>query len=327
MPFKTFTFLFIFACISHMNAQVVKVNFDRQLVYKIEGDERSIVFYYNSKTQDPIVSTQFVNSWEIDNYVTAFWNYNYKGKIYRLGGDIVNGKYFTGISYSVDGDGMYPDRAYELSDELWEIPPYDDCKMVWTEVENQAKIRAFFTNRKDGEDYSIVNNYILKSHSLPAITNLNQIIEKGWVLIYADIYMDNEINMSILGTLQTIDSTDKPSFVYNLDEINYTLNADKEYDLKSPYPVYCEVFGLNEGVDEATYEKINEFFGEMCSYYNYFGRYDLKEFQEFFKNEIDKKSNFYKTEGILNSKQINTFKKELSEYISSNEKANLMTQD
>lgn len=327
MHLKTLTFSLIFALAIQIPAQLVKTTFDRQLVYKIDEDERSFVFYYNSKNQNPIVSTQFVKSWSEDSYVSAFWNYDFKGKTYRLGGDIVNGKYFTGISYSEDGEGMYPDRAYEISDELWELPPYDDCKMAWTSIENDAKIRVFFTNRKDGEDYSKVNNYVLKSYSLPAITNLNQIIEKGWVLVYADIYVDEERNVNILGTLDTADTTERQEFIYNLDELNYTLDANKNYEMNAPHPAYCEVFGLNEGVDEETYERINEFFGKMCSYYDYFGQYDLKEFQEFFKNEIEKKSNFYKTEGILNSKQINTFKKELSEYISSNEKENLLKYD
>lgn len=91
-----------------------------------------------------------------------------------------------------------------------------------------------------------------------------------------------------------------------------------------PYPVYCMVIGLNGGVDEKTSELVHNFLSSMCTDYDNWGQFVLKEFQQFFVEQIETKSNFYVKSGELNEQQAKIFRRELGEYISLNEKDKLM---
>lgn len=305
--------------------QIVRLNLDQKLTYKFEDDERSYVYYFSSEGSSPVVYSQINKSWRQDNYPTVFWNYDFKGKTYQLGGDIVNGKYFTNPSYS---EASKESRNYVLSDELWTLEHHDDCKMMSVRVDPRYETRFYFFNLNDGVDYSKVNNFIVQNFANPAIQNFNEKLGKGWVLVYGEHFLDEETRIGFMGEL--IDETDKTpqEFIYNQKEIEVTLGgSEEEYEafaLAMPYPVYCEVFGLNEGVDEATYEEINTFFSDMCNYFNVFGRYDVKEFEQYFLNEIDRRDAHFRNEGILSEKQLSTFRKELLEYKNSNKESELI---
>lgn len=322
---KLYVLLIFFTVSPLAFAQVVRLNLEKKLSFQYEDDEGSSVYYFSQESKLPVVYSQIEKGWNEDYYTTVFWNYDFKGKVYQLGGDIVNGKYFSSPSYS---EVSKENRNYVLSDELWTLTHHDDCKMMSLRIDPRYETRFYFFNLNDGVDYSKVNNFIVQNFDNPAIQNFNEKLGKGWVLVYGEHYFDEESRVNFTGEL--IDEVDRnpQEFIYNQKEIELTLGGSEEeykaFSLAMPYPVYCEVFGLNDGVDEATYYEINSFFMDMCDYFNLFGRYDVKEFEKYFLREIDRRDAHFRNEGILNEKQLNTFRKELLEYKNSNQESELI---
>lgn len=328
MKFSQFNFRILFLLLMAqplVYGQIMRFNLEQKLTYKSGGDERSNVFHFNSEGNSPVVRSLIDRSWSEDYYTTVFWNYEFNGKIYQLGGDIVNGKYFTNPSYS---QTIEESRNYVLSDELWTLEHHADCKMMSTRIDPRYETRFYFFNLNDGVDYSKVNNFIVENFTSSSIKNINEKLGKGWVLVYGEHYLDEEKRIGFMGEL--IDETDKApqEFIYNQKEIELILGGSEEeykaFALATPYPVYCEVFGLNEGVDEKTYEEINTFFSDMCNYFNVFGRYDVKEFEKYFLNEIDRRDAHFRKEKLLTEKQLTTFRKELLEYKNFNSESELV---
>lgn len=187
--------------------------------------------------------------------------------------------------------------------------------MITAPDSNQKTVRLFFENRNDGTDYSKVANAILRVDTAPEVSNFDQILGKGWVMVYADYLFENG-TVKEIAALKSAEKVEGFSIFVPKDLVDfYVFSRDVSKEkVEKPYPAYCEVKAFNAGVDDATYGMLSNFFIDMCSDYDRWGRFALVDFQQFFLEEVERTSQKLLKEQKLNAGQIEIFKREALEY-------------
>ncbi|ERJ60360.1 hypothetical protein [Sphingobacterium paucimobilis] len=306
------------------SSMVVRYNFKDRLAYHIYSNGDTSIILYTQDDSAPVMTSQYKEGFGKDYLSFLSMEYKHGNTVYEVDGRMMNGDYLSFNSYkekdtSLDNQPNY----YKISEVLWEVGVYNDCKMYYHEEENNTQIRVFVYNRKDGVDYNSACKALLRTHGLRTL-----ILEPGWLVITADFFVDQDTQYELIGQLMS-DTTDfKQTITINKRELELLFDSTpeeyREFIGTTPHPNYCEVIGWSQTLDEKTSDYVVEFLGDMCTYFNLYGRYDLKEFQAYFLRAARYRKEHYIKHQMLSKKQANLFYKELLEHESSNLKENLI---
>lgn len=311
----------------HENADssiIVKYNYTERLAYHIYTNGDTSIVLYNSDSRVPVMTSQYKEGLGKDYLSFLTMEYSYANTIYEVDGRVMNGSYLSFSSYKEKDTSLNnkPDY-YQISNTLWEVGEYKDCKMYYHEQENDTRIRVFAYNRRDGVDYNAPCMALLKAHGLPSLT-----LEVGWVIVTADFFRDEDTQYELIGHLVK-DSLDfEKTITINIKELKLLFDGSEEESREfigmTPHPNYCEVIGWSQDLDEKTSDYVVEFLGDMCTYFNLYGRHDLSEFQAYFLKEALYRKEHYVKYQMLTKKQADLFYKEILEHESANLKENLI---
>lgn len=306
------------------STEVVRYNFKERLAYHIYTNGDTSIILYNPDGSCPIMTSQYKEGFGKDYLSFLSMDYKYGNTIYEVDGRMMNNGCISFSSYkekdlSLDDDSDY----YKISDILWEVGIYNNCKMYYREEENNTQVRIFAYNREDGIDYNAACNALTKAHGLHSL-----ILEPGWVIITADLFVNEDTQYELIGQLVKDTATFENTITINKKELELLFNGSveesREFMGTTPHPSYCEVIGWSHNLDEETSDYVIEFLGDMCTYFNLFGRYDLPEFQAYFLKEASYRKEHYIKYQMLTRKQADLFYKELLEHQSANLKENLI---
>ncbi len=303
---------------------VVKHHFTERLAYYIYTNGDTSVVLYSKDGNAPVMSSQYKEGLGKDYLSFLSMDYKDKGVTYEVDGRMMNGSYLSFSGYKEKDTSLdKPDDYYELSDILWEVGEYRDCKMYYHKEENNTQMRIFAFNREDGVDYNEACKTVLKMSGVPSVP-----LELGWVVVTADFFIDEDTQYELVGQLVKDSVGFEKTITINTRDLELMFSDSVEeriaFSNAIPHPNYCEVIGWSQTLDEKTSDYVVEFLGDMCIYFNLYGRYDLTEFQAYFLREALYRKNHYVKHQMLTRKQADLFYKELLEHQSSNLKENLI---
>ncbi|MFD2554603.1 hypothetical protein [Sphingobacterium tabacisoli] len=303
---------------------VVKYRYKERLAYHIYTNGDTSIVLYSTDGSTPVMSSQYKEGFGKDYLSFLSMDYKHEGLIYEVDGRMMNGGYLSFNGYKEKDSSLdKPADYYQLSDVLWEVGEYKDCKMYYHEEENNTKMRVFAFNREDDVDYNEACKAVLKMSGVPSVQ-----LEPGWVVITADFFIDEDRQYELVGQLVK-DSVDfEETVTINTRDLELLLGGTTEERIEFsntlPHLNYCEVIGWSQSLDEKTSDYVVEFLGDMCIYFNLYGRYDLEEFQAYFLRAAMYRKDHYVKHQMLSRKQADLFYKELLEHQSSNLKENLL---
>lgn len=295
-------------------AQFVPYELTDNLVYKHENGV-ALTYFFNPKDSEGFAYVHENNGREEDPTYHIRVNFNHK--IFEAQAKVANEKYLDLTGYS-EWDQAYKTggKNYRMEEVLWTVEPYKNCIRLETAHADGEKLILYFADRQDGVDYSGVTNTILQVYSLPEILNYTSFLKKGWVMVYAEIENSYGGN-TFLGLLQSEKRIQNFNYQFSEKQMKYILDykeTGKPYVMDDPVPVYCAVFGANEGVDSKTFKELGYFYGAMCSYYDDFGRFRNQEFQDYYNAQIEVYAKKLLKDKTLNAKQIVKFREEAKSY-------------
>ncbi|MBL1409259.1 hypothetical protein [Sphingobacterium faecale] len=306
------------------SSMVVRYHFKERLTYHIYSNGDTSIILYNPDGSAPVMTSQYREGFGKDYLSFLSMEYKHGKTMFEVEGRMMNGGYLSFNSYKEKDTSLdnQPDY-YKVSETLWEVGVYNDCKMYYHEEENNTQTRVFVYNREDGVDYNPACKALLKTHGLRALP-----LEPGWLVVTADFFIDQDTQYELIGQLIN-DTTDfKQTIVINKRELELLFDSSpeeyREFIGTTPHPNYCEVIGWSQILDEKTSDYVVEFLGDMCTYFNLYGRYGLKEFQAYFLRAALYRKEHYIKHQMLSRKQADLFYKELLEHESSNLKENLI---
>ncbi len=288
------------------------------IVYEFpEGEDGRKEFpclLYNDQLGQPQLSTQFSGETSFESQFKPHVNflYHYNNKFFDVGGYLQNKSYLTNIYYSDLSQPTFNISFQKIADSIYTIKDLDCIKYIAPTPENKNVFIHFYTtDLNDGRDYNfILKTELWRSVSFPTLKLGEMPISWGFENTnkgyFPFIYFKEvkEISQDMIFDQKYLD-------LFLSDDDGEGL---RKYLQKKEYPVYCEVVGLNGDVDEETSEKVHEFLGDMCSYYDLYGKTDLSVFYNFFIEEAERLAKHYEKHEILNKKQAAIFKRECLSY-------------
>lgn len=302
--------------------QVVQFDYNKRLTYASTINTDTIAVFYRSDGGAPLITSQYTKGFGKDYHSSIQWLYNYKGKTYALDGEVLNQRYIASNGFKEkDPDG--PPNYFELAENLWSVGDYTDCRLYVHRNEDNSQMRLFAYNRQDAYDYTNICNALLHTYGIPPVQ-----LEKGWVIVTGDLYLNEEKNYPLLGTLLPDDASFRQSIIINQREIDLDLGGTTEQRVDfmntMPYPSYTEFIGWHHQLDEVTTEYAETFFGRMGRYFNLFGRYDIKGFQAYYLGEADFLRKHYTEHRQLTVDQAELLYKEIMAHQTENLAENLV---
>ncbi|MCV9926928.1 hypothetical protein OIU83_04665 [Flavobacterium sp. LS1R49] len=315
--------IFSFLLISNLaECQLINYKCNKQLSYLVGSDTEIHSIFYNDKIESPVFNMQYDKNSNFSECDYIDFYYELKGKRYDLQGKIFNQKYVMVTGYTSSAQVLQITNLAK-TDDLFTIGKFS-CKEYKAEIEKTGSYMVLYTtNLEDGLDYNRPMQEIQKTMNI-LIPNL----KKGEIVVQIVMQMPGNKYWKMIDYLgsetinQEIILNEK-----NLSQIYKTVIQGEEGVIPeeiSPTPIYCSIIGHNGDTDRDVKEKINDFFRNMCIYFDQFGNLDNKDFCIYFDKEIDRKAKFYKKHEILNAKQVTEFEKELKGYSEVNLKENLV---
>ncbi len=291
---KIYWVLFFMA--NFASGQFNEIKFDTHLIYK--GDV--LVDHYYINQQD----NSFLYFTENEEYDRAYnLIFTYKDKLYNSRGALYLKKYFDAdFNDPIDRAMNTGGKRFTSGGDDWSYKEYKDLRMIETEVEDLGKVRLFFTNNHDNIDYSLIANNFLKVQSWPEITNYNEVVGKGWVLVTGD-YVENGNEISFTNDLFSVAKED---FTIKFSEINLEKIGEERGETELILPEYCKLLP-DYVVDDTTQEKLDGLIWATCRFYDFFGRFNAEDNLQYFDDSTNEIINFNIKHKSLSPKQISKF--------------------
>ncbi|WDF70554.1 hypothetical protein PQ465_09300 [Sphingobacterium oryzagri] len=299
-------------------AQLREYRYDQRLAYHRAGNLDTIVVLLRKDAAAPALFSQYRVGFAADYHASLSWKHANQGKTFLLDGQIRNGKYISNNAYKELATANEA-CAFSLQEGIWELPGYNNCRMYSYKAAEQAELRLYATDRQDNINYTDACATLLEVLGLPTVQ-----LPLGWVVVTVESYQDDEHRDYLMGALLPSAARFEQAIVMNEREIALNLFGTEEeriafYD-SLPHPNYCEAIAWQYQLDEATTARVAEFLADMCSYFNLFGRYDLREFQAYYVRETARRKRHYLTNKLLTSAQATQFQLELEAHQYGNQK-------
>lgn len=279
-------------------AQFSEIKFDTHLIYKgnvsvdhfyINNLDNSIFYYTENKDYDRAYNLVFIH----------------KNKLYNSRGALYLQKYFDAdFNDPIDHAMTTGGKKFIKGGDDWSYKDYTNMRMIHTEVEDLGQVRLFFMNNNDNTDYSLIANHFLKVQYWPEITNYNEVVGKGWVLV-TGYYVEGDTEISFTTDLFSVSKED---FTIKYSEINLEKIGDSDGETELILPEYCTLLPDYKGVDNLTQEKLDGLIWATCRFYDFFGRYNADDNLKFFDESATDILDYNIREKNLNSKQIAKFR-------------------
>ncbi|MCD0469057.1 hypothetical protein [Flavobacterium sp. JAS] len=303
---------------SLVQSQFKNYQCNKHLLYLVGDDKEIHSIFFNDKIDAPVFNMQYFKESDFSECDDVDFYYLVKNKKHDLHGRIFNQKYVMATGSTTFSRGIQIKGLLKTKD-LYTIREYT-CQEYKAEIDKLGShIVIYTTNLGDGVDYNKLMKEIekLMEVEIPKLAKGEIIVQlfmqfpdgRLWKML--DYLRSETVNQEIV-----IDEKNIEQIVSLSDEIAPSKNI--------PSPVYCSVIGHSEGTDETVKEKLNEFLGNMCTYFEQFGNLDNKDFCIYFDKEIKRKAKFYKKFEIFNTKQAAEFEKELLGYSKVNMTKNLV---
>ncbi|WP_281631997.1 hypothetical protein [Flavobacterium luteolum] len=312
--------VFLFITNINLQAQLKRYMCDQHFVYQVGQTTELRSLLFSDKIDSPVFSLQYDQSSSFLNCDYLDFCYQFEGKTYNLQGKIFNKKYVLATTTSqtdIQCENLLP------VDGIFSIGKFN-CKKYQSKVGEEGKLVVLFTTNlnnsidynkpmKEFEEFSSVEIPILAKGEIIIQIGV-EFRENGYYKII-ELVRNEEINQELIISEKNLTDTYK-SLILNerLDEEENVLLS----------PSYCSILDLNENLGQDVREKTEEFLRNMCIYFDNFGNINNKDFCSYYNRELEREATFLNKHKILNSLQIEQFKKELERYKDSNRKENFM---
>lgn len=301
---------FLFSSILICNAQLISQQFVSEITYTQNGRVQK---YYISDGNSPMMTVEFYpkekNLDPIYYLIVPQISLNA-----ILSGNLYLGKYFEIMSWAKYETEMHSGgKNYEIKSDNISYQNYSNCRLIAAQTDDNEMVEMYFTKAgSDKIDYSPSANYALRQQGMPEILNFDDVLGKGWVLVYGHIIINDQAIAFTYDTLKSVNDT--PSEVI-ISEQDIPENFKKSIAIAEAedYPMYCNVYSLDTKTDKKIDEQVYNFTLGACKFYELFGRYNHTDFNKYYDEDTENHIKYIRTEKLLSEKQIIILRKALLE--------------
>jgi hypothetical protein len=298
------------------------------LSYRILGNDQYIfTFLYNKDKSSFFFSHYFEDfkgtNWKEQDQVfrTIEVYHKIKNKSFKTQGILFNKSNFVLQGHEELNENNI--IAFEKSSDQYEINELI-CDELIVQVDENCGIKFYVTNLNDGFDYNDL--------ALDLKPNFGNIdfprLKPGEIIVEAGVFCKDDPEK--YRELIQLKENKEENNIFNINKtefIRFSEQKEHIFDYETKTPVYCHSYDpqnkYNKNIDEETGDRLDSFFGDMCNYFDHFGKYDTKNFYHFYIEYSNETINLFRKFKILNPKQLAEFEKEVNKNVETNKEENL----